>query len=294
MTVLKKKTPTIPLPPLAVDYVRLITCVVGINFFYLYYGVLQENLFRPDAKIPQDRFDNTLMLFGIQCLGNAAVAILGRTFFGGSKHAKPLGDIAETSPYSGSMKLTGWVWLAIVSFSYLAAMLTSNEALKFVSYPFQALAKSCKMVPVMLGNVLIGVKYRWHQYLAVGMITAGILLFQFQSGGGGGGGGGKKKSHGHGQEGGGGDEGLYGLGLLFISLALDGITGSNQHLFDKEFKLSTHDLMLGMNAFSAVYCAVAALITGEGARGINYLSSHPWIIKDVVRHSLLKSSSSSS
>lgn len=57
-------------------------------------------------------------------------------------------------------------------------MSSSNEALKYVSYAFQALAKSCKMIPVMLGNVVIGnKKYRLKEYLVVLVITAGVVLF---------------------------------------------------------------------------------------------------------------------
>ena len=38
----------------------------------------------------------------------------------------------------------------------MLAMASSNEALRYVSYPTQVLGKSCKMVPVMAGGVLLG------------------------------------------------------------------------------------------------------------------------------------------
>ncbi|RLO12219.1 hypothetical protein DYB28_011846, partial [Aphanomyces astaci] len=51
---------------------------------------------------------------------------------------------------------------AFSAFSYLGAMLCSNEALKYVNYPTQALGKSCKMIPVMLMGVVLGrKKYSW-------------------------------------------------------------------------------------------------------------------------------------
>lgn len=54
-----------------------------------------------------------------------------------------------------------------------------KQALKYVSYPTQALGKSCKMVPVMLLGVLIrGKKYRAFEYLCVALVTVGITLFQ--------------------------------------------------------------------------------------------------------------------
>lgn len=184
------------------------------------------------------------------------------------------------------MKLSGIVWLSIISVSYSTAMLTSNEALKYVSYPFQALAKSCKMVPVMLANVLIGVKYQWHQYFAVFLITVGILIFQFKSSSSpppphhhhpGGGGAGQQQQQSHHD-----DSSLSGFVLLFASLALDGVTGSNQYLFDKEFALSTHELMFGMNLFSSLFIFICMLLTNELERGIVYVSNHPWIIQDIL------------
>ena len=61
-------------------------------------------------------------------------------------------------------------------------MSASNQALMYVSYAFQALAKSCKMIPVMLGNVLLGSKrYSLKEYLVVLSITAGIILFNLSA-----------------------------------------------------------------------------------------------------------------
>jgi UDP-galactose transporter B1 len=244
---------------------RLAICFLGINICYMYYGVIQERLFRPDPRANNQKFDNTLFLFGVQCLMNALFALVGRTVSGGSSQSLPLKQHSKTTPLKRmKMKINGWTWLGFISASYLLAMLTSNEALRYVSYPVQALAKSCKMVPVMLGNALVGVKYKWHEYLIVLMITAGITLSQ-QSGGG--------KT---------GKENTFtGMVLLFVSLAFDGVTGSHQHLFDHEYKLSTHDLMLGMNAFALLYTFVALVVTGEGARGLDYVVRHPWIQQDV-------------
>lgn len=245
--------------------IRLLICFVGINVCYLYYGIVQEKLFRPDPMAGGKKFDNTLFLFGVQCLMNALFALVGRTFYGPSPQSQSLSMPSKVSPLNHFLSRTsGWFWLGFISASYLLAMLTSNEALRYVSYPVQALAKSCKMVPVMLGNALVGVKYRWHEYVIVLMITIGIALSQQ--------GGGSKSGK---------ENTWFGMILLFISLALDGVTGSHQHLFDHEYRLSTHDLMLGMNAFALLYTSIALIVTGEGQRGLEYVLSYPWIQKDI-------------
>lgn len=247
---------------------------VGINVFYSIYGLLQEQMVRADPRAGGKKFDNTLFLFAIQCFMNASFALVARRFVsvgggGGGKKSKPL----SSKPTSVRGLTSGYMWLGVVSFTYLAAMLSSNEALKYVSFPIQALFKSCKIVPVMLGNVLVGVKYKPHDYVIVLMITLGIALTQYKPGGGGGGA--------HGATGAGLEASWAGIALLFVSLAFDGITGSNQHLLDKEFALSAHDLMFGMNAFAFAYTLVALVFTGELHRGLAYVTAHPWIQTDI-------------
>ena len=52
--------------------------------------------------------------------------------------------------------------------SQLLAMAASNEALRYVSFPTQVLGKSCKMVPVMAGGILLGgKKYSLSAYIQV-------------------------------------------------------------------------------------------------------------------------------
>ncbi|CAF0968723.1 unnamed protein product [Adineta steineri] len=64
---------------------------------------------------------------------------------------------------------------AFSSFTYLFAMLSSNYALEFVSYPMQVLGKSAKPVPVMLLGVLIARKrYPLKKYLYVLLIVFGM------------------------------------------------------------------------------------------------------------------------
>ncbi|RHY01851.1 hypothetical protein DYB25_005858 [Aphanomyces astaci] len=131
---------------------------------------------------------------------------------------------------------------AFSAFSYLGAMLCSNEALKYVNYPTQALGKSCKMIPVMLMGVVLGrKKYSWKEYVSVILITAGIVIFQL----------GKDSSKGSGKQQQ-TENSVYGLGLLFVSLFLDGLTGSGQEQMVEQHKPSVHQQMLNTNVW-AIY-----------------------------------------
>ena len=65
-----------------------------------------------------------------------------------------------------------------MSLSYIGAMLLSNWALSFMSYPAQSLAKSCKLIPVMLARIIINkARYELREYVQVALITGGISVF---------------------------------------------------------------------------------------------------------------------
>jgi solute carrier family 35 (UDP-galactose transporter), member B1 len=170
----------------------------------------------------------------------------------------------------------------VVGISYICAMLFSNEALKYVSYPTQALGKSCKMIPVMLfgflirGKVLslshpsltlalslsrslsLSQRYSLIETFAVLLITGGINIFQ------------QGKS--------GGSTSPYGLGLLFLSLVLDGVTGASQDKLQEKYRLASHELMFYMNFWAVLLLIVLALVTGQAAEGYHYCLENPQIL----------------
>ena len=229
----------------------------------MYKRQVQEKLAKKDES--GHKLDNTLFLFGVQMAMNALFAAVVRAFVGGSAKSKALDAPAATIPFVRG-KVKGWMWLAFISASYTCAMLSSHQALKYVSYPLQALSKSSKIVPVMVGNVLVGAPISRREIVSLLAITAGIFVFQW-----------KPSTDPRAQ-----DSSWIGYGLLALSLALDGVTGSHQHLFDKEFKLSTHDLMLGMNASAFALMAVPLVLSGELTRGLAFVSAHPATARDVL------------
>ena len=57
------------------------------------------------------------------------------------------------------------------------AMAASNEALRYVSYPTQVLGKSRKMVPVMIGGLVLGGRTFTLRSAQVFFITLGVTIF---------------------------------------------------------------------------------------------------------------------
>ncbi len=253
---------------------QLVISVSGIYFFYLYYGILQEKIWTTQEDDGQ-RFTFMLFLLLVQCFVNSFVAFLGVMLFDKpTKGRIPMSNPGRTAPsYLKAVvpNLSGNAWMSVMSFTYLAAMGASNQALSYVSYPTQALGKSCKMIPIMLANVLIGgKKYSIREYLCVLSITAGIVVFRLAKG----------------SKDGDQSNSTFGLVLLFASLCLDGLTASNQRLFRTEFKPSTYGMMLQTNLWAMLYLAVANIGTGQGVDGFRYCLEHDHIMWALLKFSL--------
>ena len=223
---------------------------------------MQESLYKlqPDGTA----FGATAFVLAVQCGTNAAVAALGcaanAAGFGLSAGAGASGGVARA--------LTGRA-AAQTSVVYALAMYSSNEALAFVSYPTQALVKSCKMIPVMLGSMLINAKrYSWVKYTCVALMSLGITWFQFA--------GERKAKHGAlaaAAAPAAGAGGLFvgeslGLLLLGISLCLDGITGPLQEVLKSEHHLSPMEQMLVNNIWATALMVVIALGMGQGVSAV--------------------------
>jgi len=160
-------------------------------------------------------------------------------------------------------------------------MAASNEALRYVSYPTQVLGKSCKMVPVMAGGILLGGKrYSMIEYAQVVLITIGVCVFNF---------GGKSKK--------GGADSPFGLALIGLSLFMDMVTGGLQDKVKKSTKElnptatgpkrpSMHESMLWTNLSGLIVAFVLAAVTGHLKSGLAFCSAHPQCLIAIVTYSL--------
>ena len=127
-----------------------------------------------------ERFAFTFFALVIERGVNVAVAALGIMLLGGSGSLIPRREILSSGV------------------SQMLAMAASNESLRYISFATQTLGKSCKMVPVMVGGIVLGgKKYKAADYAQVALITLGVCVFNF---------GGKKK--------GGGEDSALGLARI--------------------------------------------------------------------------------
>ncbi len=204
-----------------------------------------------------DQLQISLFLVFAQCTLNMSVAVVGLIIWKLPPNTVPLRD------YFG------------IAMSYIGAMFASNAALAFVSYPTQALGKSCKLIPVMLTRIFVNrISYEWSEYFNVALTTAGITVFQLY----------QSASEKKGLETG---DSAYGLILLFISLALDGYTGPKQEHLIARHKPSITHMMFWMNAWSVVAVGIALVATGRFLPGVEFCMAYPHVVTKMVVFSLL-------
>jgi len=143
------------------------------------------------------------------------------------------------------------------------------------------LGKSCKMVPVMAGGIVLGGKtYSLIEYLQVALITVGVCVFNF---------GGKKKKS--------GSDSPFGLALIGLSLFMDAFTGGLQDKvkmrtkdlnkdFDGPKRPSMHESMFWTNASGFLVAFLLALCTGHLFGGVKFCVKHPEVLTAIFVYSL--------
>lgn len=240
------------------SWYRLLFCVGGIYFFFLTWGVLQERI--TTLAYNGQKFSAFTLL---NCIQSATAALVSLIF---------ISLVQGRSIWHGGVGKELLWELARVSLSGCMASPFGYAALKHLSYPTMVLGKSCKLVPVMLMNVLVGGKrFSPIKYVTVALITIGVCAFMLfeeagdeQKG---------KKS-----------TSWWGLLLLLINLCLDGATNSWQDKLFVKWRLSSQQLMFFMNSFSCAYLLLNMVVIGQEqlAGGIRFLSAHPRALWDVL------------
>lgn len=226
---------------------QLLVGCAGIYGAYLYYGNVQEDLFRyRDAS----GLGFTFVWF-LQVLESAvtiAIGFAGRKVFGGRNNL-------PVTPFFKS------------GVSQLAAKALMNMSLAAgLSFPVVVLAKSAKIVPVMLGQLIMGgSSYAVRDYLSVFLIVCGTALLST----------GKKNEHM--PE---GSDTFAGLVLIFLSLTADGLTGGLQKRLKREtasMAPTTYDFLYYSHLAQWATAVVICCATGQLWTASAYLAANPGV-----------------
>lgn len=237
------------------DGVKLLIGAGGIYAAFLYYGSLQEDVFRYVSAADGTSFKQAWFLQVMEAFANVVIGFLGMQLTGPTKGIP--------------LRMFGISGAAQVSAKACTSLALANG----LSFPVATLAKSGKMAPVMAGSLLLGgATYSLREYLQVAAIIGGTAIVSM----------GKKKSSS------GGDNSFMGVFYIIMSLVLDGVTAG----FQKKLKTETkkigvapkpYDFMFWTNLFMCLTAVVIAGILGEISSGVSYLVANPEILSKIAR-----------
>ncbi|KAL7491241.1 hypothetical protein ACHAWT_000648 [Skeletonema menzelii] len=142
----------------------------------------------------------------------------------------------------------------VLGLTSMGSTFCSVRALRYVIFPIQVLAKSCKPVPVMLMGALMGKKYPAKKYLKVALIVGGVGLFM---------GGGDKTKKGAADDGKDASSQMIGVCLLFISLCFDGGTGAYEDKLMSVHSVGPFDLMYNIQMGKTILAGIGLIVLNQ-------------------------------
>merc|ERR1719343_1395558 len=240
------------------DSAKLLIGAGGIYAAFLYYGSLQEDVFRYVSEVDGTSFKQAWFLQVMEALANVIIGFLGMQL---------------TGPTQGiPLRMFGISGAAQVSAKACTSLALANG----LSFPVATLAKSGKMAPVMAGSLLLGgAEYTLREYLQVSAIIGGTAIVSM----------GKKKGSG------GGDSSMMGVAYIVLSLVLDGVTAGFQKRLKAEtaergVKPKPYDFMFWTNLFMCLTAAIISLGLNEAAGGLAFCLENPEIFQKIVKFAL--------
>jgi len=140
------------------------------------------------------------------------------------------------------------------------------QALRYVSFPLQTIAKSTKVIPVMLmGKILNKKSYPWKSYAEAVVLSFGVSLFSLS----------EKDGKADLQT------NMLGAFMLVIYVAFDSFTGQWQSRVYKDHPaVDQFQMMLAVNLWSIMLTLAALVLSGELLVTLAFLSANPEAVGD--------------
>nr|XP_033790601.1 adenosine 3'-phospho 5'-phosphosulfate transporter 2 [Geotrypetes seraphini]XP_033790602.1 adenosine 3'-phospho 5'-phosphosulfate transporter 2 [Geotrypetes seraphini]XP_033790603.1 adenosine 3'-phospho 5'-phosphosulfate transporter 2 [Geotrypetes seraphini] len=210
-------------------------CVAGVFIFYLIYGYLQELIFSVEGFKPFGWY-LTLVQFGFYSLF-------------GLIELQLIQDRKRRIPAKTYM---------LIAFLTVGTMGLSNTSLGYLNYPTQVIFKCCKLIPVMIGGVLIqGKKYDITDVSAAIFMSLGLIWFTLAD---------SKVVP---------NFNVTGIILISMALCADAVIGNVQEKAMKLYNGSNSEMVLYSYSIGFVYILFGLLFTSGISSAVAFCSKHP-------------------
>ncbi|EFN88690.1 Adenosine 3'-phospho 5'-phosphosulfate transporter 1 [Harpegnathos saltator] len=242
------------------DALLLIYCFFGLQVSYLSWGYLQEKIMTQEYE---DVSGNKALFQDSQFLVfvNRILAFLMSGIYLLIKHQPQ----HKTPLYK----------YAFCSLSNIMSSWCQYEALKYVSFPTQVLAKASKIIPVMImGKIVSRTSYEYYEYVIAALISIGMTLFMLDSS--------DYKND--------GATTLTGVILLGGYLVLDSFTSTWQNALFVEYGATSVQMMCAVNMFSCLLTAMSLFQQSSFPQIFSFMLTYPRFIVDCLLISICSAS----
>ncbi|XP_037722841.1 adenosine 3'-phospho 5'-phosphosulfate transporter 2 [Drosophila subpulchrella] len=224
----------------------LLSCA-GVFILYILYGYLQELIFTVEGFKPYGWF-LTLVQFGYYIgFGLVERRLEGYRISGGS--------FWNIEPEPRCIPMKTYLVLAALT---LGTMGLSNSSLGYLNYPTQVIFKCCKLIPVLVGSILIqGKRYGLLDFAAATCMCIGLAWFTLAD---------SQMTP---------NFNLLGVAMISGALLCDAAIGNVQEKAMREHKAPSSEVVFYSYGLGFVYLFVIMLVTGNFFSGFAFCLEHP-------------------
>lgn len=231
---------------------------MGLQASYLTWGILQERImaheYGKDDNNPGEKFKNSQFLVFM----NRILAFLA---------AVTIMSVSKQPPHTAPLYKYSYCSLSNIMSSWC-----QYEALKFVTFPTQVMAKASKVIPVMLmGKLVSGKSHEIYEYVTAAMISLGVSMFLLAQGG---------------EHKGSTVTTISGVLILIGYMMFDSFTSNWQAELYSQYKMSSIQMMFGVNLFSCIFTSWSLIEQGGFSEGFEFMSKYSLFLLHVSLLSL--------
>jgi len=206
----------------------------GVFFFYLLYGYYQELIFSVPGFTGYGWYLTLIQFAFYSVFGKVEMCLRGET---------------------RKVPLKTYTFLALTT---VATMGFSNASLDYLNYPTQVIFKSCKLIPVLIGGILIqGKRHGLLDFAASGLMCIGLILFTLAD---------STVSP---------DFDLTGVFMISLALVADAVIGNVQEKTMKQYNASNCEVVLYSYSVGFVYLFFLIAVFTDIASAISFCAYYP-------------------
>ncbi|KAK4785053.1 hypothetical protein SAY86_001742 [Trapa natans] len=233
---------------------RCIFAVTGIMTTLVIYGVLQEKIMRVPYGANKETFQYSLFL--VFCNRITTSAVSAAVLLASNKSMDPIAPLYK---------------YCLISVSNILTTTCQYEALKYVSFPVQTLAKCAKMIPVMAwGTLIMRKKYRGPDYLLAFLVTVGCAIFILYPDG--------SDITPYSRR----ENTVWGVSLMIGYLGFDGFTSTFQDKLFKGYDMEIHNQIFYTTSCSCFLSFIGLVVQGHLVLAIDFIYRHHDCLWDIA------------